>query len=390
MKIVHISISGPFIDGWGYQENLLPQYLQKVGVQNYIVASSNDFPNYLKSEVAEEIKAKGNKYTLDGIVVCRIPTKKISTSFIYPRGLKEVLKEIQPDVIFHHNLNCTSMPIAARYAKKHGIPMVVDNHADTINMTKNKLWIWFYYKFLIGVSCKLYQKQIYKAYGVTHARCDFIHDYYGLTRKKIDFLPIGADIDVADTISPKAELREKYGFNDTDFVVVTGGKMGKGKGTDLLINAAEALHKLYPRLKLVLFGLFENNNVKKQAEQSTVTTVHGWCDRIKTLELLKMADVACWPIHHTTLIEDAVSVCTPIINRKTDTTEHLVDGNGVWLEKSSEEEIKDAILHLMDLNEQQKEELRLACEKKRENISYNTLAKKLLIDISKFSEFNGS
>ena len=80
MKIVHISISGPFIDGWGYQENLLPQYLQKVGVQNYIVASSNDFPNYLKSEVAEEIKAKGNKYTLDGIVVCRIPTKKISTS----------------------------------------------------------------------------------------------------------------------------------------------------------------------------------------------------------------------------------------------------------------------------------------------------------------------
>lgn len=390
MKIVHVCISGPYIDNWGYQENLLPQYLQKVGVQNYIVASSNDFPNYLKREVAEEIKAKGNKYTLDGIVVCRIPTKKISTSFIYPRGLKEVLKEIQPDVIFHHNLNCTSMPIAARYAKKHGIPMVVDNHADTINMTKNKLWIWFYYKFLIGVSCKLYQKQIYKAYGVTHARCDFIHDYYGLTRKKIDFFPIGADIDVADTISPKAELREKYGFNDTDFVVVTGGKMGKGKGTDLLIYAAEALHKSYPRLKLVLFGLFENNNVKKQAEQSTVTTVHGWCDRTKTLELLKLADVACWPIHHTTLIEDAISVCTPIINRKTDTTEHLIDGNGVWLEKSTEEEIKDALLHLMDLNEQQKEELRLACEKKRENISYNTLAKKLLIDISKFSEFNGS
>lgn len=390
MKIVHVCISGPYIDNWGYQENLLPQYLQKVGVQNYIVASSNDFPNYLKREVAEEIKAKGNKYTLDGIVVCRIPTKKISTSFIYPRGLKEVLKEIQPDVIFHHNLNCTSMPIAARYAKKHGIPMVVDNHADTINMTKNKLWIWFYYKFLIGVSCKLYQKQIYKAYGVTHARCDFIHDYYGLTRKKIDFFPIGADIDVADTISPKAELREKYGFNDTDFVVVTGGKMGKGKGTDLLIYAAEALHKSYPRLKLVLFGLFENNNVKKQAEQSTVTTVHGWCDRTKTLELLKMADVACWPIHHTTLIEDAISVCTPIINRKTDTTEHLIDGNGVWLEKSTEEEIKDALLHLMDLNEQQKEELRLACKKKRENISYNTLAKKLLIDISKFSEFNGS
>lgn len=384
MKIVQVSISGPFIDGWGYQVNLLTKYLQKEGIQNYIIASSNDFPNYLKQEVVEEIKAKGNNYMLDGVVVRRIPTKKISTSFIYPKGLKSVLEEIQPDVIFHHNLNCISMPIAARYAKKHGIPMVVDNHADTINMTKNKLWIWLYYKFLIGMSCKLYQKQIYKAYGVTHARCDFIHDYYGLTRKKIDFLPIGADVDVADTISSKAELRVKYGYNDTDFVVVTGGKMGKGKGTNQLISAVEVLHERYPRLKLVLFGLFENKNVEKQARQSAVATVHGWCDRTKTLELLKMADVACWPIHHTTLIEDAVSVCTPIINRKTGTSEHLIDGNGVWIKNGSQDEIESALLQMLNQSDEQRQSMNVACEKMKQFISYRTVAKKLLNDIKGF------
>lgn len=384
MKIVHISISGPFIDGWGYQVNLLTKYLQKEGVQNYIVASSNDFPKYLKQEVVEEIKAKGNNYELDGIVVRRIPTKKISTSFIYPKGLKTVLEEIHPDVIFHHNLNCTSMPIAARYAKKHHIPIVVDNHADSINMTKNKLWVWFYYKFLIGMSCKLYQKQIYKAYGVTHARCDFIHDYYGLTRKKIDFLPIGADVDVADTISPKVDLRRKYGFNEGDFIVVTGGKMGKGKGTDKLIRAVEELRESYPQLRLVLFGLIESKDVEERAIQSSVTTVYGWCDRIKTLELLKMADVACWPIHHTTLIEDAVSVCTPIINRKTGTSEHLIDGNGVWIKEGKGEEIKDALLQLINQTEEQKQSMHAACERMKKAISYHTVAKKLLSDIEGF------
>ena len=161
MKIVHVSISGPFIDNWGYQVNLLTKYLQKVGVKNFVVASANDFPIYLKREVIEEIRAKGNNYDLDGVTVRRIPTKQISTSFIITKGLKDVLEDIQPNVIFHHNFNCTSMPICARYAKKHEIPMVVDNHADYINMTKNRLWQWFYYKLLIGLSCKLYNRQIY-------------------------------------------------------------------------------------------------------------------------------------------------------------------------------------------------------------------------------------
>ena len=381
MKIVHISISGPFIDGWGYQVNLLTKYLQKEGVQNYIVASSNDFPSYLKREKVEEIKAKGNKYLIDGVAVRRIPTKKISSSLIYPRGLGSVLREIQPDVIFHHNFNCTSMPIAAKYAKRHGIPMVVDNHADSINMTKNKLWIWFYYKFLIGLSCKFYHKQICKAYGVTHARCDFIHDYYGLNRKKIDFLPIGADIDEAASISSKEELRRKYGFDITDFVVVTGGKMGKGKGTDKLICAVEELTKSYPQLKLVLFGLFESKVIEDQARQCEAASIYGWCDRTRTLELLKMADVACWPIHHTTLIEDSVSVCTPVINRKTSTSEHLINGNGLWMDNGSQEEIEKSLIQMLNQTDEQKRSIQVSCESMKQFISYSTVAKKLLRDI---------
>ena len=57
MRIVHICISAPYIDGWGYQENLLPRYLQKAGTENYVIASMNDFPVYLKPEAKAEAPA---------------------------------------------------------------------------------------------------------------------------------------------------------------------------------------------------------------------------------------------------------------------------------------------------------------------------------------------
>lgn len=384
MKIVHVEISAPFIDNWGYQENLLPKYLQKIGVENYIIASANIFPTYLKQEVIDEIKAKGSDYVLDGIQIKRIQIKKVSSSFLFTKGLMQALEEIKPDIIFHHNFNCTSMPISARYAKKHNIPLVCDNHADSINMSKNKLWVWLYYKFLIRMSVQFHKCNIFKAYGVTHLRCDFIHDYYGLSRDKIDFLPIGADVDLADTINSKSDLRTKYGCQETDFVIVSGGKMGKEKGTDNLINAVDELHEQYPQLKLILFGKFEDEKTKKQANSSDVATVHGWCDRTKTLELLKMADVACWPIHHTTLIEDAVAVCTPIINRKTATSEHLIDGNGIWVENGTKDEIKNALIHVLTRSYLEKKAMIQSCEKMKQTISYHTISKKVINDVAGF------
>ena len=254
MKIAHICISNPYIDGWGYQENLLPQYLQKIGVQNYVIASANDFPTYLSPKEIAEIKSKGKEYLIEEINVRRIKTKRLSTSFLVPFGLKKALEEIHPDVIFHHNFNCTSLPISARYAKKNNTPLLVDNHADVINMSHNIIWAFVYYKLLIRLSCLIHQKEITKAYGVTHARCSFIKDFYGVPTKKIDFMPIGADVDLADTIESKESLRLKYGFRNEDFIVVSGGKMGKDKGTDNLIAAVEKLNKSYPNLKLVLFG----------------------------------------------------------------------------------------------------------------------------------------
>ncbi len=160
--------------------------------------------------------------------------------------------------------------------------------------------------------------------------------------------------------------------------------MGKDKGTDNLIDAVEELQKDYPQLKLVLFGRFDDEETQAQANHSLITLVYGWCNRVKTLELLKMADVACWPIHHTTLIEDAVSVRTPLILRKTGTTEHLIDGNGVWVENGTKEEIKKALVHIIAQNELEKKKMFHSCEKMKQIISYHTISKKVINDVAGF------
>ena len=39
MKILHVCMNTPYIDGWGYQENLLPHYLNKIGVDSVVISS---------------------------------------------------------------------------------------------------------------------------------------------------------------------------------------------------------------------------------------------------------------------------------------------------------------------------------------------------------------
>jgi glycosyltransferase involved in cell wall biosynthesis len=159
--------------------------------------------------------------------------------------------------------------------------------------------------------------------------------------------------------------------------------MGVEKGTDQLILATERIRKNNPnsRIKLVLFGKIEDEDTLLQAKQSQVVTLFDWCDRIKTLELLKMADVACWPIHHTTLIEDAVAVCIPLIIRKTDTTEHLIEDNGIWIENGSAEAIERAMSLLLNQDEMRKSAMQQGCEKMKNRLSYNTIAEKVVKDI---------
>ena len=376
MRIVHVCLSAPYVDGWGYQENLLPEYLNKLGTENHVITSNDNHPEYLSSEIKNEIISKGEKYKIGKTTIHKIRCKKMTSSVFIPYGLKKKMLEINPDVIFHHNVSITTLLIVSKYAKEHNCKLFVDNHADEINMSKNRLWILAYYKGLSRLACRIRQNTFTRFFGVTHSRCEFINKYYGVPKKYIELLPIGADTDLADTLSSKKILRGKYGFVEDEQIIISGGKMGIHKGTLNLINAIEELGS--EKIKLILFGKFEDEDTYKLAESKDFVSIYGWCDRLKTLELLKLADVACWPIHHTTLIEDAIAVETPLIIRKTGTTKHLIKKNGIWLKNGDKDELKKALKEFIDGIKVDCNIYSQECKNIKSLMSYDNIARKVI------------
>lgn len=335
-----------YLDGWGYQDNLLPDYEAKAGHDTVVIAQSSHFPKFLSENALEEIKRKGNDYYYGKVHIYRIKAflNTAGQTFLCT-GIFRLLKKEKPDVIFHHGINSSSMLVCVCYKILHPkINLFIDNHADSINESKHKLWNEVFLHGLLRGLVHLTSKFVNKYYGVTPGRCSYLHEMFGAPKDKIELLPIGGDTDLIETIkNTKNELRDKYNLSKDSFIICSGGKMGKVKGTDYLISAFTDLKSKYPNLLLLLFGVFLDKDTENLASCVDGVRCIGWCDRIKTLEVLKLSDVAIWPVHHTTLIEDAVASAVPIIVRQTSNTSHLVSDNGIFLTNGNKEEIKQAI-----------------------------------------------
>ena len=334
-----------YLDGWGYQDNLLPEYMSKAGHDVVVISSANHFPSFLKNEEKDRIIAKGSDYYLNKVHVYRIQTKLDTSNYnFYCSGLWDILKKEKPDVVFHHGINSSSMLICWQYVRTHGsTKFFVDNHADKINESRNKLWRFFVNRIILRTCVRITSSTVCRYYGVTPGRCDYLINSYGVKKSKVSLLPIGCDTDAIDMLSNNVEeLRNKYGLPVNSSIIISGGKMGVDKGTGALIEAFTTLRKEMANLKLVLFGSFSDKETEEIANTTDGIYVFGWCDRTKTLELLKLSDIACWPIHHTTLIEDAVGCSIPIVVRKTPNTSHIIEKNGEYLNAGNCKELVDA------------------------------------------------
>lgn len=373
MKIVNICMTA-YLDGWGYQDNLLPDYEAKAGHDVIVIAQSGHFPKFMSGKAIDEIKQKGNDYYYGKVHIYRIKAfLNTSGQAFLCTGIYRHLKKEQPDVIFHHGINSSSLLVCVLYKALHPkTTLFVDNHADSINESKHKLWNNLVLHGLLRGIVLLTSRYVSKYYGVTPGRCTYLHDMFGAPKEKIELLPIGGDTDLIESIKEtREELRNKYNLPKISIIICSGGKMGKEKGTDHLISAFSKLRIKNPGIQLLLFGKFLDKETEALASNTDGVFCMGWCDRTKTLELLKLSDIAIWPIHHTTLIEDAVALALPVIVRRTSNTSHLVSTNGVFVNTGSEEEIINAIDQILSDYDAYKRN----AEKVKDKFSYKNIVR---------------
>lgn len=365
MKIVHIAQY--FNPGYGYQENILPFYQQKLG-HDVVLLTSTRGSGFLKDRVFP-----AGESTEMGVRIRRLEIAwELKDKFVCFRNLMVALEAEKPDYIFHHMPTALSIRTAAAYKQRHPhVFLALDNHADLSISINNKVLLFLYYSFFWRSFLKIYDKAVDLYFGVTPARCLFLQEMLGVKQQKVRLLPIGADTRDEAIPSCRVAVAKQFSLDQQKIWLIHGGKMTSDKQVDRLLEAFSRIAN--DQLCLLLFGSVEDVKVKTLIAADPRIHQLGWLNRRETLDVLAASDLGIWNTRHTTLLEDALAMGLPMILRYYGSTCHLIDHSGLFLYEGTVDEIRARIEDLVSQPEQlavcRREASRL-----RDELSYSKIA----------------
>lgn len=385
-KILHVMLVNFYIEGAGYQENLLPKFHKLQGHEVYIVTNHNDWEKQPIFDRREYINP-------DGINVTILPSRKklcnkylqIITSVFFNNviGLYEFLDHLKPDIIFVHGVQGVDNLDVAKYKLKHSyIKLFVDSHSDYYNtpfkkFTRQLLFrcVYRHYAKRLNAVCETF-------WGVTPWRVDFLRDVFDLPEEKTKLLVMGGDdsrIDYAHKDKIRAEFRLKHNIADNEYVIVTGGKIDRTKNIHLLIEALGDNEKI----RLVVFGKpsndFESEIENLMSKYPRVINI-GWVDSSDVYKYFLAADLAFFPGTHSVLWEQAAACGIPLVVKKWAGMQHInVGGNCRFLEDVTVESIKSIVVEIFSDDAITFKDMKKIAEgKAREEFLYSNIAKRAI------------
>ncbi len=382
MKVVHICLCGVVTDGWSYQDNLLPKYHRRNGAEVTLIAS-----HFVWNEKGnEDIDPREEYVNGDDVKVIRLRStaKSINDRLKTFPDLYKTLEAECPDVIFMHGFHCFDTAKVARYAKLHPqVVVYVDNHADYSNSATN----WVSKNILHRILWRHYAQKMRpyakRFYGVLPARVKILQELYGIPAEHTDLLVMGADDDLLAGIpeAGSSELRAKYGISDSDFLIVTGGKIDMAKRQTLYLM--EAIAKLNrPNVKLLVFGSVAQE-LKAQFDALCGENVIyvGWQSVQSLTQILAAADLAVFSGRHSVIWEQTVAQGIPMVVRYWDGTTHIdIGGNVQYLYEDSVEETVKVLENILSADTYAAM-LKAAKGEKKKRFLYSQIARYSIRDV---------
>lgn len=299
---------------------------------------------------------KNTSVDQNGIRVTRLEIRKEKTyQYRFKRfvGLGKALECAAPDILFVHGCQFLDIDQIVKYLKVHpNVTVYVDNHADFSNSATNWLSKNILHKMIWRRCAHQIEPYTKKFYGVLPARVDFLTDIYGLPKEKCELLVMGADDDLAEKArrsGAREHIRAKYGIEENDFLVITGGKIDRWKTQTLLLM--EAVRQIRcDRLKLIVFGSIapELMGPVNRLTDGVKTRYIGWIPAADSYNYLAAADLAAFPGRHSVLWEQAAGQGVPMLVKDWPGTHHVdLGGNVRFLSRDSTEEIRQEIESLL-------------------------------------------
>ena len=353
MKILHLCLSAFYIEGLSYQENLLPQFHKKMGYDVEIISSLQTFGSNGEYTYEEKATEYDNQY---GIHVKKLDYKKpvrIARRIKAYTGTYQAIEHAAPDIIFMHGIQFIDSRAVVRYMKRHpAVKLYADNHSDFSNSARNWISRNLQHKILWRFCAQKMEPYVTKFWGVLPARVDFLTDMYKLPKEKVDLLVMGADDEAVRSASGsglRKQTREKYGFADRDFLIVTGGKIDQWKKQTLLLM--DAVNQIAdPRIRLLVFGSVTPELKEEVGKRCSGRVKYiGWVDSADSYGLFAAGDAVCFPGRHSVFWEQAAGQGIPMICKHWDGTTHVDQGgNVIFLHDDSVQEISDAIKRMTE------------------------------------------
>ena len=160
-------------------------------------------------------------------------------------------KEIKNFDIIHINEHRTALAIMVHYyAKKYGIPYILQPRGSVPTISKSKLKKIFDYLFGYSII-----KDASEIIASSKIESDQYFDLLpGLEYEKIVHIPNGIDLVTYLNLPEKGTFKKKYSINTDEKVVLFLSRLHKRKGADLLIKAFCDLKSELKNVKLVIAG----------------------------------------------------------------------------------------------------------------------------------------
>lgn len=377
MKICNVVISNFYKEGYGYQENVLPQMQMLDGHDVFILTChDNGFPapsEYINDRGVRVVVLRKNKS-----ILLRIPvlTAAIDKSI----GLYDRLIAEAPDVIFAHGIYAHDYRWIIKYKRRNpSVKVFVDNHADYYNNKRYNsiagvLTRFFFSKPIINRMIPLVEK----FWGVTPWRVKYLREVFGIPEDKSDLLIMGGDeslIDWERRDQIHYEIRNKYSIPQDAFLIISGGKIDRAKNIDKLIEAVVELNN--SNVYLALFGSVENDMNYLNSYHNKQINLLGWVPADEAYSLFLAADLGFFPGTHSVLWEQACACGLPCVFKDWDGGFNHVDrgGNCILLANPTKSNIR-ALLESLINNSDNYSLMRTQAIEVREYFSYKEIARR--------------
>lgn len=386
MRIVHIQ-PGAFYDGWTYQENLLTKWHHKNGHDVTVITTRWSVDT--NGGVGLVSQDKYDYVNEDGVRLIRLPLNGTDKySFGYDE-LYRTIDNLSPEIMFIHGVAHNTDAITDYLTNNRDVTVYVDNHKDFSNSGPKKLQ--FLVKIcirltpFIGLNFRQTRKLVpfvRKFYGVLPARVDFLKYVYKIPAEKCELLLMGADDDlVSEALNPavRKDMRKKYGIDDDDFLVMSGGKIDMAKAQTLfLMEAVRNISASGKKIKLLVFGL-----VVEELKTRFVSLVDGkiiqyvsYVEGRDSYKYFVASDLVVFPGRHSVYWEQVAGLGIPMLCKKWEGTTHVdLGGNVRFLRHDSTKEIQSEIERLLNNPDEYKYMKDVAEREGMKVFSYRNIAK---------------